>query len=98
MNKVVTVGSGQSVFDLALQYYGDVSKGLEIILLNPNFENIESEMSGKSININSDDNVINAYFKGKSITTKYPEIQNGYITTDDGVNITTDDGIFITID
>jgi hypothetical protein len=98
MNKVVTVGTSQSIFDIALQYSGDVSKCLEIIQNNSQIDNMETDLTGKSISVNVIDNSINLYFKNRIIGCKYPEIRNGYILTDDGDYVTDDDGNYITID
>ena len=98
VSEVVTVGASQSLFDLALQYFGDVSKSIEILKHNNNYDNMESVVSGEIIQINSVDNSINLYFKNINIACKYPEILDGYITTDDGIILTTDDGLGLKID
>lgn len=78
--KVVTIKEGQTLFDLALQYYGDVSKVYDLIQLNDNIENITSNnLEGLSIIYEETQNEVTEYFNTNSITiaTRYPEFTTG---------------------
>lgn len=78
--KVVVIKQGQTIFDLALQHYGDVSKVYELIKLNANIDNITSNnLEGLSIVYEDPKNEITEYFKTNSITiaTRYPEFTTG---------------------
>src|SRR5688572_3154586 len=79
--KTYTVREGQSLFDLALQLYGDVTKVYEIIKLNPvSIPNIMARnLKGLTINYEVQNNeVANRYAtEGTIISTLYPEYTTG---------------------
>lgn len=68
---------GQSLFDVALQLYGDVTKVYELIRLNPNkIPNIlATNLSGQTIIYEEQTNEVAQRFKttGEVITSRYPE-------------------------
>lgn len=79
--KTYMVRQGQTVFDLALQLYGDVSRVLDLCLLNPTtIPNVLTRnISGLTINYEEQNNdVTTEYAKnGTIITTQYPEFITG---------------------
>ena len=73
LNKVVTITSEQTLFDLSLQYYGDVSKVYELIQNNTFLDSIISEEFNSNIlTLTSEKNYVNNYFEknGINIGTK----------------------------
>jgi len=48
----VTAIQNQSLFDLSVRYYGDISKALQLLIDNPNLDNINQAIVGKLITIN----------------------------------------------
>ncbi len=71
-----TIKEGQTIFDVALQLYGDVSSVYTIIKDNPTqlASILERNLPGKVIEYTIQDNVIANYFSTNSITiaTEYP--------------------------
>ena len=65
----VTITDRQTIFDLALQLYGDVSKTYDLITLNPLLLNITNEsLQGLTIIYEDPKNDISEYFKTNQIT------------------------------
>ena len=78
--KKVTITEGQTIFDLALTLYGDISKVYDLIALNSNISNITSnDLEGKEIFYEDPKNEVTEFFKTNSITvsTRYPEFTTG---------------------
>ena len=79
--KTVTVREGQSIFDLALQLYGDVSKVIDLCKLNPDtLPNVlVNNIAGLTINYEAQDNVTTNFYATNQITlsTKKPEFITG---------------------
>lgn len=78
--KTVTIKDGQTLFDLALQLYGDVSKVYELIDLNSSIDNITSNnLQGLAIVYEDPKNEVSEFFNSNQITasTRYPEIITG---------------------
>ena len=71
-----TIKEGQTIFDVTLQLYGDVSKVYELIKLNPTQIGsiLERNLMGKTITYDIQDNDIANYFSTNSIiiATEYP--------------------------
>lgn len=67
----VTIRQTQSMFDIALQYYGSADKVLEVVNDN-NLESIMSDPTGISLNYNLSNEYVPKYFrtKQKTIATK----------------------------
>ena len=80
-SKSVTVKDGQTLYDLALMCYGDVSKVFELVRLNPEtIPNIlTNNLQGKTIIYDETFNDTTNYFikNGITIATLYPEIITG---------------------
>lgn len=75
--KSITVTDGQTLFDIALQYYGDASKAIEIIKLNSNIPDLLfNGLSGMIIQVEEQNNDTVNYYKNKNIkiSTRFPEI------------------------
>lgn len=76
LNKVVTIVNGQSLFDLSLQYFGDVSNIYKLIQDNSFLENILSgSFNSNNLKLGTEKNyVINYYNKiNKTIGTETPK-------------------------
>lgn len=71
-----TIKQGQSIFDIALQLYGDVSKAIDLVKLNPTKISslLEPKLAGKTIEYEVQTNETAKYFANKVLTTRYPEI------------------------
>lgn len=76
--KTVTIKDGQSVFDLALLYYGTSSKAVELCRLNPDVlpDVMAGNLAGKTIVYEETINDVTNYYKKNNITiaTVYPEV------------------------
>ncbi|MEO6901542.1 MAG: hypothetical protein ABI241_00480 [Bacteroidia bacterium] len=79
----VTILEGQSLLDLALQLYGDVSMVYKLIADNSNLENVnQTTLTGLVINYEVQGNKITEYFVKEDlfISTKYPfDIEGQYL-------------------
>lgn len=78
--KQVKITEGQTLFDIALQYYGDVSKAIDIIKLNDNIPSLLfNGLNGLTINVDEQNNDVVNYYKTNNIkiTTRFPEITGG---------------------
>lgn len=78
--KVVTVKQGQTIFDLALSLYGDVSKVYDLISLNPQISNITSNnLEGMIVSYNDPQNEVTTFYGTNSliISNRYPEFTTG---------------------
>lgn len=68
LNKLVTIKSEQSLFDLSLQYYGDVSFVYQLIQENTYLDSILSESySSNILTLNAEKNYVNNYYAKYSI-------------------------------
>jgi hypothetical protein len=73
LNKLVTIKSEQSLFDLSLQHYGDVSFVYQLIKENTYLDSILSQSySSNILTLNAEKNYVNNYFAigGIEIGTK----------------------------
>lgn len=100
MIKVVTIKEGQTLFDLALQLYGDVSKVYQIIADNPTvIESVNSkELTGLEIKYTVQGNKVTEYFlkENLSITTGYPfDPQTSFILQENRFYILQENGFKI---
>lgn len=78
--KSIIVKNGQTLFDLALQLYGDVSKVYDIINLNPSIENINTtNLEGQTIIYEDVKNETTGYYVDNSVSVscRYPEKDSG---------------------
>lgn len=63
VNKVVTIRSNQSIFDLSLQYNGNVSDVYNLIQNNSFFDSIIStDFSGNILTLSGEKNFVNDYY------------------------------------
>jgi len=68
LNKLVTIKSEQSLFDLSLQYYGDVSFIYQLIQENNYLDSVLSESySSNILTLNAEKNYVNNYYAKGSI-------------------------------
>lgn len=68
LNKLVTIKNEQSIFDLSLQYYGNLDNIYTLIQNNSYIDDILSDnISGNELNFTTDKNYVNEYFRKKEI-------------------------------
>lgn len=78
--KSIKITEGQTLFDIAMQYYGDTSKALDIVKLNDNIPSIiYNGLTGLTIQVDEQNNDVVNYYKTNNIkiTTRFPEISGG---------------------
>jgi hypothetical protein len=66
-NKVVTIQSTQTVFDLALQLEGDADREFTVIAENPSIENLNSDATGIEATYDINNTYAQRYYISKSI-------------------------------
>jgi hypothetical protein len=100
LNKVVTIKQNQSLFDLSLQYYGDVESVYTLIQSNNYLDSILSDnFNGNVLNYTSEINYVNNYYSKNliDIATK-PQItieESNYLLQEDGTYLLQEDGFKI---
>jgi hypothetical protein len=76
MTRTYTIREGQTLFDIALQLYGDATKAIEICKLNPDVvpNLLSTNIKGLTIEYEEQSNEVARYFATNNITisTKYP--------------------------
>lgn len=78
--RTIIVKEGQTIFDLALQLYGDVSRVYDLISLNSSIENISNgKLQGLTIVYEDSKNNVSEFFRNNSLTlaNRYPELVTG---------------------
>lgn len=78
--KSITITEGQTLFDIALRYYGDVSKAIDIVKLNDNIPDLLfNKLTGLTIQIDEQSNDVVNYYNSNNIkfATRYPETISG---------------------
>ncbi len=97
VNKLVTIKSEQTLFDLSLQYYGDVSFVYQLIQENTYLDSILSESYNSNIlTLNAEKNYVNNYYSKFSIEVGTKPIDfNAYLLTEDGGYLLQEDGFKI---
>lgn len=76
----IVVTEGETLFDIALRYYGDVSKAVDIVKLNDNIPSLLfNGLKGLTIQVDEQNNDIVNYYKNNNIkiATRFPEITGG---------------------
>lgn len=64
LTKVVTIQQKQSIFDLSLQFYGNIENVYDLIQNNAFIDSIISdEISGNVLNINTEKNFVTEYYR-----------------------------------
>lgn len=100
LNKVVTIKQNQSLFDLSLQYYGNVENVYSLIQSNTYLDSILSDnFNGNVLNYTSEINYVNNYYSKNliDIATK-PQItieESNYLLQEDGSYLLQEDGFKI---
>jgi len=101
LNKVVTIKKQQSLFDLSLQYYGDVESVYTLIQSNSYLDSILSDnFNGNVLNYTSEINYVNNYYSKNliDIATKPITItieESNYLLQEDGSYLLQEDGFKI---
>lgn len=102
LNKVVTIKQNQSLFDLSLQYYGNVENVYSLIQSNTYLDSILSDnFNGNVLNYTSEINYVNNYYSKNliNIGTK-PQItieESNYLLQEDGTYLLQENGFKIII-
>lgn len=76
----VKITEGQTIFDIALQYYGDTSKAVDILKLNSNIPSLMyNGLTGMTISVDEQNNDVVNYYKENNIkiANRFPEIITG---------------------
>jgi hypothetical protein len=101
VNKVVTIKKEQSLFDLSLQYYGDVANVYDLIQSNSYLDSILTDnFNANVLNYTSEVNYVNSYFSKNliDIATK-PNIiiieGSNYLLQEDGSYLLQENGFKI---
>lgn len=97
----VTIGSGQTLYDIALQYYGGAEYVFDLIKQN-NLESLNSDATGIMLNYQTNNTYVPVFFRGngKTVSTKYPVFTPSYffLSTEDDFYLTTEDDLKILIE
>jgi len=97
LNKVVTIKKEQSLFDLSLQYYGDVESVYNLIQSNSYLDSILTDnFNANVLNYTSEINYVNSYFSKNliDIATK-PNVITNYLLQEDGSYLLQEDNFKI---
>lgn len=100
LNKLVTIKSEQSIFDLSLQYYGSLDNIYDLIQNNSFIDSIiNTEINGNILILNNDKNFVNEYYRKNSINigTKKP-FANNYLLNEDGSYLLQENGFYILLE
>lgn len=95
---IVIIKDGQTLFDLALQLYGDASKVYEIIKNNPSITDITfNSLTGLSIVYEEQKNKESLYFlkENTNICTGYPETGSQFLLQEDKFYLLQENGFKI---
>jgi hypothetical protein len=101
VNKVVTIKKEQSLFDLSLQYYGDVENVYDLIQSNSYLDSILTDnFNANVLNYTSKVNYVNSYFSKNliDIATKPQGIiieGSNYLLQEDGSYLLQENGFKI---
>ncbi len=101
VNKVVTIKKEQSLFDLSLQYYGDVKNVYDLIQSNSYLDSILTDnFNANVLNYTSEVNYVNSYFSKNliDIATKPNGITiegSNYLLQEDGSYLLQENGFKI---
>ena len=101
LNKVVTIKKEQSLFDLSLQYYGDVESVYTLIQSNSYLDSVLTDnFNGNVLNYTSEINYVNNYYSKNliNIGTKPQFItieESTYLLQEDGSYLLQEDGFKI---
>ncbi len=92
-NKLVTIKSEQSLFDLSLQYYGDVSFIYELIQNNSFIDSIlDNELNANNLGEITKKNYVNEYYSKRGINIGSKTYFKGFLLQEDGYYLLQEDG------
>ena len=75
LNKNVTITNNQTLFDVALQLYGSAEAIFDVIANNSNVENLETDLTGLTINYEINNTFAQKYYINKGITVATKSIE-----------------------
>lgn len=86
LNKVVTITSEQTLFDISLQYYGDISFVYDLIQNNTFLDNILSNsFNSNTLILGNEKNYVNNYYYKNNIMIGTKQINiNSFLLQEDG--------------
>lgn len=67
LTKTVTVGSSQSIYDIALQYFGGIDKVFDVVTAL-GVDSIDSDITGKTFTITNETSTFYQYTLTKGLT------------------------------
>lgn len=67
LSKVVTISSSQSIYDIALQYYGGIDKVFDVVT-DLGLDSIDSDITGKTFTITNETSPFYQYALTKGLT------------------------------
>lgn len=96
--KTIVAKEGQTIFDLSLQLYGDVSKVFDLITLN-GIESISTPLQGKTIVYEDPLNEVSEFYKNTTLSNRYPEKDSGvyFLKQENGFYLLQENGFKIKI-
>jgi hypothetical protein len=102
----VTIQSTQTLFDIALQYYGSADKVYQLLSENPTIENILStDYVGKTLNYTISKLMTPTYYRNNSITISTkdfyiatPAPASQFLLQEDGTGLLQEDGTGIILE
>jgi hypothetical protein len=93
LNKLVTIKSEQSLFDLSLQYYGDVSFIYDLIQKNSFIENIlVNDVNGNIIELENIKDYVTEFYNKKDLTVGTNTIVKNFLLQEDGFYLLQENG------
>jgi hypothetical protein len=93
LNKLVTIKSEQSLFDLSLQYYGDVSFIYDLIQKNSFIENIlVNDINGNIIELENIKDYVTEFYNKKDLTVGTNTIVKNFLLQEDGFYLLQENG------
>lgn len=92
----VTINSSQSVFDIALQYYGSAENVVRFLKENRAVDNINGDPTGISLNYQLNNEFVPKFYRRNfyTLATKSSSTGLAYRVTDDGTFRVTNGGIY----
>jgi hypothetical protein len=93
LNKLVTIKSEQSLFDLSLQYYGDVSFIYDLIQKNSFIENIlVNDVNGNIIELENIKDYVTEFYNKKDLTIGTNTVVKNFLLQENGFFLLQENG------
>jgi hypothetical protein len=93
LNKLVTIKSEQSLFDLSLQYYGDISFIYDLIQKNSFIENIlVNDVNGNIIELENIKDYVTEFYNKKDLTIGTNTVVKNFLLQENGFFLLQENG------